>query len=278
VEFSSVTDRHCGEVCYIVGKGPSVNSFRDYGPGPIIALNESIQRLEALNLSNPLYSLQQDGKPQCMVRPERATLLLSEQSQNYFKDYTPRIVYSQTKDLKIQDKIISAVSAIEFARAFGCKSIVFIAFDAVTGKNSDYYDNSLYMDPANSLVRFQRFGNIIKLALRGMPARLGERIHSAPFTAITLTGDRHLPFRLCYRWMLRQTILPSQWIVIDDGQSPLRWSEYAGSDYHRREPRHSDPDHTIKLNMLEALKHIKYDNVLIFEDDDCMRLIIVNRC
>jgi SAM-dependent methyltransferase len=276
VDFSSVKDKHSG-TCYIVGKGPSLTSF-DFSKldpeAPIIAINESIQVVEKWHCPNPVYSLQQDGKPECMVRPQGATLLLSGQSSSWMLDYSPRLVYNQVIDLGVQDRIISAVSAIEFARHFGCDKIVFIAFDAITSGTYGYYDSQLHVDPANSLRRFQRYGEIIKLSLRGLPC---DFIHpdgnttaykSAPYTVITLTGDRHLPFELCRQWILRQTVLPSQWIVVDDGHNPLKWREYAGAHYVRRHPHPKDPEHTIKVNMLEALKHVRYDNIVIMEDDD----------
>lgn len=40
-------------------------------------------------------------------------------------------------------------------------------------------------------------------------------------TAITPTGDRPLAFVLCQIWMMRQTVQPDQWIVIDDGSKPM---------------------------------------------------------
>lgn len=269
MDFSSaIRDKHKGEVCYIVGKGPSIQKWERPVDGVVIALNEACLFVPAD------YSMQQDGKPECMIRPkEGETLLLSERSAHWFEDYEPRLVYSQTKDLGIQDKIISAVSAIEVARLFGCKEVVFVGFDSLTVGDASYPGN-LWQDPDNSLARFKRFGEILKLSIKGMPARLlhpdgtEEIWDSAPYTIITLTGDRHLPFSLCRKYVLRQTLLPSQWLVVDDGKAPMHWPQYAGAHYVRREPTSKDPDHTIKVNMLEALKHVKYDHVVIMEDDD----------
>ena len=88
---------------------------------------------------------------------------------------------------------------------------------------------------------------------------------------ITLTGDRPLAFSLCQRWVLQQTRFQQerkddQWIVVDDGkaQTPVPLN----CEYIRREPKPHDPAHTLNINMLEALKHVKCDNVVIMEDDD----------
>jgi SAM-dependent methyltransferase len=198
-------------------------------------------------------------------------LLLSDRSKGWFPDYPERYVYHQVRDLGITDRIISAVSALEIARIFGCSECVFVGFDAVTTATAEYVDPELFVDPNNSLTRFQRFGEIIKLSLRGMRAGFQHPdgttawIKTAPFTVVTLTGDRPEPFALCRKWLLRQTVLPEQWIVVDDGRRPLRWSQYAGADYVRRMP---SPGHTIKLNMLQALERIRHDKCIIMEDDD----------
>jgi len=260
------------EVCYIIGKGPSLDglTIEDFGPGPIIAINESIVKIESLGLTNPTYSLQQDGKSECMRRPQKATLLLSVNSAQWYSNYTPRQVYSFT-ELGLMPNIFSAITAIAFAKKIGCKKIVFMCFDACTCGDASYANTGVtYYDPNNSLGRFQRYCDIIKLSLAGMPAEWykGNSIVTAPYTIITLTGDRQKLFRICRQYVARQTVLPSQWIVVDDGRLPLGWTAYGGSDYIRRQPCRSDPSHTICVNMLEALSRIKYPKVLIFEDDD----------
>jgi hypothetical protein len=83
---------------------------------------------------------------------------------------------------------------------------------------------------------------------------------------ITLTGDRPLALSLCDKWVSQQTRKPDQRIVVDDGKIPMVPTPII--DYIRREPKPHDPAHTLNINMLEALKHVKCDNVVIFEDDD----------
>lgn len=270
MDFSSaLRDKHKGQLCYIVGKGPSIAQPQVFEPGSVvIAINEACQFVDAD------YSIQQDGKPECMVRPANGeTLLISVQAEEWFPDYKPRFVYSQPNDLGVQDRIITAVSALETARLMGCRKVVFVGFDSLTIGDAGY-PGDLWEDPDNSLARFKRYGEVLKLHLKGMPAALQypdgtqEDWFSGPFTVVTLTGDRHLPFKMCREFVLRQTLLPSQWLIVDDGYSKMRWSQYAGAHYVKRIRRRREPDHTIKLNMLEALKHVKYDKVVIMEDDD----------
>jgi len=89
-------------------------------------------------------------------------------------------------------------------------------------------------------------------------------------TVITPTGDRPLAFGLLRdHWMKNQTVKPDQWIIVDDGISTFDTSllpEYA--EYFRREPKFNPFIHSIGLNLELALSKVKYDNILIMEDDD----------
>lgn len=90
---------------------------------------------------------------------------------------------------------------------------------------------------------------------------------------ITCTGDRPVALTLCRKFLERSTVLPEQWIVVDDGQQPLSTqSVLTGADcvYVRRLPQSDDPPHTLPLNVLEALRHLKdeIEWIVFWEDDD----------
>lgn len=51
-------------------------------------------------------------------------------------------------------------------------------------------------------------------------------------TIVTPTGDRPLAFALCQHWMMNQTVKPDQWIVVDDGKTPMR--PFVPMEYVRR--------------------------------------------
>jgi hypothetical protein len=86
------------------------------------------------------------------------------------------------------------------------------------------------------------------------------------FTVITPTRDRPELFEICRRWMLRQTIQPLQWLIIDDGDIPLPEGLIQDLDYIRRIP--TNDACSIKQNIKEALDYIQYNRVIIVEDDD----------
>jgi len=85
-------------------------------------------------------------------------------------------------------------------------------------------------------------------------------------TAITPTGDRKKAFNLCQRWMGFQYLYPDQWIVVDDGKTPM--NIYASDvQYIRREPQ-ANEGHTLSINLQLALKYAEGDKIIIIEDDD----------
>ena len=85
-------------------------------------------------------------------------------------------------------------------------------------------------------------------------------------TAITPTGDRPLAFSLCQQWVKNQTVQPDQWLVIDDGKTPM--TPFYPMEYVRRKPTPRDPRHTLHLNLKTAIPLIKGDKIIILEDDE----------
>jgi hypothetical protein len=92
----------------------------------------------------------------------------------------------------------------------------------------------------------------------------------ADYAIVTPTGDRPALFARCLQMVATQSIRPAQWVIVDDGATPLAdridlpdWATYV-----RRPPQPADPPHTLSVNVLAALDHVTRDRVLVFEDDD----------
>jgi hypothetical protein len=83
---------------------------------------------------------------------------------------------------------------------------------------------------------------------------------------ITPTGGRPLAFALCEKWMKRQILQPDEWIVVDDYKEPTKCK--MGQKVIRREPFWKGGQMTLQRNLLEALKIVTGDIILIVEDDD----------
>jgi glycosyltransferase involved in cell wall biosynthesis len=86
-------------------------------------------------------------------------------------------------------------------------------------------------------------------------------------TLITPTGDRPEAFELTRRWIFAQTRKFDQWIVVDDGFTPLPERLRVGVDYIRRTPTDGEGC-TLNVNLATALPFIKGRKILIIEDDD----------
>lgn len=151
----------------MVGKGRSLVNIKKkhFGKGPVITINQAIEKVEDLELDNPIYSLQKNGgdqrtnipkdnlSPDClhecldicgnMIRPQGATLLVHNLESLYcFRDYSPRYVF-KLEDFGLIKNTCSFVIAIKMGELFGCSSFNFISFDAHVFKNDRTYAHQL---------------------------------------------------------------------------------------------------------------------------------------
>lgn len=90
-------------------------------------------------------------------------------------------------------------------------------------------------------------------------------------TLITCTGGREEAFRLCERYMKRQTVWDSdkykiQWIVIDDCVPATLGT--LNQEYYRGTQMWKEGINTQRPNMEQAFRYIKGDYILTIEDDD----------
>jgi hypothetical protein len=136
--MDSLRNIHPDSVISIIGKGPSLQYL---SPGylqstPVIALYESIIAVEAMQINNPIYSLQKDD---VLATPTRATLLLHEhESKRCLPDYKPRIVFDNAM-FGLAWNAFSQITAVKIAQYMGAKKIRFVCFDSfTTGSNATY--------------------------------------------------------------------------------------------------------------------------------------------
>lgn len=149
----SLANRHRGETAYIVGRGPSLLELRpaNFGPGPVIALNQAIIAVRELGLPNPIYTMQKDGcnphGPRARVPlrrcicpngrmvpplPSETVLLSAAESPNCFRSHPLRYVFDVRRDFGLSWHTMSAPVAVWIAKLMGCEAIVMLAHDAYT--------------------------------------------------------------------------------------------------------------------------------------------------
>lgn len=63
MQFSDLRNTHKNQAAYIIGKGPSLEYLRreHIGAGAVIALNQTIIRIQSFNLSNPFIVCKRMG-------------------------------------------------------------------------------------------------------------------------------------------------------------------------------------------------------------------------
>ena len=158
--IAPLKDRHKGQTCYIVGKGPSLANLKawHFGAGPVIAINETIRYVQALGLPNQIYSMQKDGcmtsDPHNIPRPcstchehetpwQRApvtnpapgiAVLFSQHLSSWCLHGRPnRFVFTDEEmGYKGFPMTMSVLEAIPMALHFGCQAIVMMCFDSIT--------------------------------------------------------------------------------------------------------------------------------------------------
>lgn len=148
-----------GKHCYIIGKGKSLDVLEscDFQSGcPIITINESIHKVENLDLKNPIYAMQQDMGLKNTCKPKRACLLVSVESANWYVGVPNVFIFDH---LEIGRQSITAVKATQLLIKCGCSEITYMCFDAAHQNGSLDYGNCIGYSATNfgSTERFKRF-------------------------------------------------------------------------------------------------------------------------
>jgi len=149
-------NKHTGEPCWIIGKGPSLHNLTSdqIGVGVVIAINQSIRKIEELDIPNVTYAMFKDGgnkrqyqydnlTPECFFRgkcsedfcgfvvPKKgASLLVHDLESKYCcEEYKPRYVF-KLSDLELTENVYSLIAATKIAGLMGCASFNFVCCDA----------------------------------------------------------------------------------------------------------------------------------------------------
>jgi hypothetical protein len=85
--------------------------------------------------------------------------------------------------------------------------------------------------------------------------------------AVTPTRDRERAIKLLARWVRQQTLPVDRWIVVDDGDVPIE-PEPEMTHLIRRARTTNEPEHSLCLNLRQAIPFLVEDKILILEDDE----------
>jgi len=152
LEHTDFADQFAGKVCYIIGKGPSLDnlSLDDFpeSDAPIIAINEAIHKVESLGLPNPTFMMQQDTYVGEDALPIDATVLLECKAVGLYHDYEKLQMFCW-HELGVNHRNCTAALAAAFAQKFNAERLVMLCLDACAkgtlgyagciGKNPESY-------------------------------------------------------------------------------------------------------------------------------------------
>lgn len=135
---------HAGQTAWIVGKGPSIRYLKraDFGEGPVITINDSVAKVQLMEIENKIYSLQKDGYPENMVRPGAGVTLILQYpyySDGWFADHEPTLYVDPVGELGFQEATVMSIRmTIALAKIMGCTSINLMCCDSFFGDMATY--------------------------------------------------------------------------------------------------------------------------------------------
>ncbi|HPT70871.1 MAG TPA: hypothetical protein PLE74_01155 [Candidatus Cloacimonadota bacterium] len=135
-------DRYKDKVCYIVGKGPSMDNLKEkhFDPDcPIIGLNQAIHKIESLNIKNDMYCVQQDSQLGEICWSKRGTMLLPYITSAWYTRHPSVFTYNM-EDFNIPNNFHpqSICMATHIAKLWGCKKIIYYGCDSFINGNIEY--------------------------------------------------------------------------------------------------------------------------------------------
>ena len=133
--------RYPGQTLWSVGRGPSLANLKakHFGEGPVIAINQAIEVVEALNLPNPVYSMQKDVFFFRTKSPILAHAWESYKKSKAQLDSLDAYVFDNERDFGARWCMPSVVSCAGLAIRMGCKDVVYLCCDASTDRITNTY-------------------------------------------------------------------------------------------------------------------------------------------
>lgn len=124
--------KYQGQTLWVIGRGPSLALLetRHIGAGPVIAINQAVEKVETLGLRNDLYSMQKDH---FFVAVRFATILLhTRESLPEFPGSMKAYAFDVPDDYGAVWTTPSVAVCVDLAHRWGCAQVVYLCCDAAT--------------------------------------------------------------------------------------------------------------------------------------------------
>lgn len=129
------------QLCYIVGKGPSLDYLRHKHfqdpSAPVIGLNEAVHQVEKLGLPNRIFGIQQDAKLRGTCYPLNGIMFVSIKAANFYSARRDVYIFD-SRHYKLSLNSLSVSAAIKISKALGVTGFELLCFDACVNQNLDY--------------------------------------------------------------------------------------------------------------------------------------------
>jgi hypothetical protein len=165
-----------GQYVYVVGKGPSLDklskaTFSEHPDAPILAINEAIHRVEAVDPPNQIIAIQQDAGLKDTCQPNRAgsKILISMFSRHHYARFPETYPFVHARYGLVRTNL-TVLCAIAISKYYGATGFGLCCFDACTNQELDYAKSIGYSPTrGGSPSRFLSHRRRIDEALGGMP-------------------------------------------------------------------------------------------------------------
>ena len=166
--IDDLKDKYKGCDGYIIGKGSSLDNIsKDIFTNPnavVIAINESIYKIESLDLPNDIFGLQCDPLLRNTCKPDKSPLLISHHIQYFYPKMIDKYVFSYAEHI-IHAQSLSAQICLSLMKMMGVRHVTMVAFDACVDGDVTYAD-CIGHPPEGDAERFRSHCNRIRNTVR----------------------------------------------------------------------------------------------------------------
>jgi hypothetical protein len=152
---------HKGEICHVIGKGPSLQWLTEVGPGPVMPISEALMVIERLDVDYPpdrwnvrsgevepaqwrvsrVYSLQKDEP--CYEPKKPCALILSYHHSRWgYPRHDPRYLFSML-DFTEHVQQFSVIAAAHISKLMGCSGVEYLCCDSLVNEDRRTYEPTL---------------------------------------------------------------------------------------------------------------------------------------
>ena len=150
-----------GKGCYIIGKGPSLDMLSEDDfefDWPVLAINESIHKVETLKISNEIIGIHQDLNCTRNCVPKRSWMIVGPRVAHLYRNRERTFNFGS---IMPRSRSLTGTICVELAKLFKASPVVMLCFDAAMGGGNGYA-KVIGHKPSGDPKRFVRFRKLFE--------------------------------------------------------------------------------------------------------------------